>query len=245
MLKHKLLLMAAIILPLFISEAGLKVYYVRHGETPGNVQKKWAKVPKEQWPAFMKGKRPYLTPTGEEQAEYLVEKLKPYTFDFIAVSPTDRTRLTILPYLKANRLKGEIWADLAETNVNRSRTGQPPRKDLFEGPKATLKEGQEQFFTFREDARRQVVRFEGQLSSSEEQAISERVINRVLKEFGGQEKTVLLVGHGTAGRHLLRTFLGRSDGNKSSIENTKVWMVEQQADGKFKLRMYNDQATAE
>ncbi|HVO78417.1 MAG TPA: histidine phosphatase family protein, partial [Candidatus Bathyarchaeia archaeon] len=97
----------------FRSDAGLKVYYLRHAEGGHNVVKEWANVPKEQRPDYV-GNANVFTPKGKEQVVAATEKLQKYHFDFIAVSSMWRTRNTVLPYLKAIGTKGEIWPELHE-----------------------------------------------------------------------------------------------------------------------------------
>ncbi len=86
-------------------EAGLKIYYLRHAEGGHNVVKEWEEVPKAQRPAYV-GNPNMFTPKGETQVAAATKRLQKYHFDFIAVSPTWRTRHTILPYLKATGGQG-------------------------------------------------------------------------------------------------------------------------------------------
>src|SRR5512133_62774 len=109
------LLFALLFLGLFVgrSEAGLKIYYIRHAEGGHNVVKEWQNVPKAQWPDYV-GNGNVFTPKGKTQVVTATEKLQKYRFDFIGVSSMWRTRNTVLPYLKAAGVKGEIWPELHE-----------------------------------------------------------------------------------------------------------------------------------
>ena len=99
----------------FQADAGLKVYYIRHAQSGKNVEKVWVKkdLLKSEWPAYV-GNPDTFTPAGEKQVVAATEKLKAYSFDFIASSPLWRARNTIMPYLKATKRKAEIWPELRE-----------------------------------------------------------------------------------------------------------------------------------
>ena len=70
-------------------------------------------------------------------------------------------------------------------------------------------------------------------------------IARLKAQFAGQDKSVLFVGHGTSGKRLLRTLLKDRMPDKVSLINTGIWMVEEQADGSFQLRILNDKPVEE
>ena len=226
------------------SEAGLKIYYIRHIECGHNVEKYWKDVPKDQWPPYV-GNQNMATPKGEEQAASVPKKLSKYPIDFIAVSPMWRTRYTILPYLKEHQLKGEIWPELHEC---------PPAKELAfpnlpkpspifnAGDEITLPPEQAPYFTFREDGKREYrVNYQEPQYSADMQAVLHSILDRIMKGFGGTEKSVLLVGHGSQGTMFLKMLLGDPSMKLGGyMQNIGVWMVEQQPDGHFKLEMYND-----
>ena len=90
-----------------------KICYLRHGEGGHNVVNEWKDKPKSEWPDFV-GNESMFTPKGRSQVAEDTESLRAIEFDFIAVSPSWRTRDTILPYLKASGAKAEIWAELIE-----------------------------------------------------------------------------------------------------------------------------------
>ena len=62
------------------SEAGLKIYFLRHAEGGHNVVEDWKDVPKDQWPAYV-GNENMFTPKGGKQAAAVPAKLAPYHFD--------------------------------------------------------------------------------------------------------------------------------------------------------------------
>jgi len=244
-----LLLLAALILQATAqayAQELLKVYYVRHAEAGHNVLKEWQDKPKDQWPAYVG--HPYMfTPKGEKQVAALAEQLKGMKFDFIAVSPTWRTRNTILPYLKASGQKGELWPELTEaSHVPVEWTAldakvRPPSPKLFEGkPDDALPEAEQPFFTFRDKNRNQVDTTaddkDQQIANSV--ALAQKTIDQLKTRFGHTNKSVLLIGHGDSGSTLLR-MLTTSKELMTGLKNTGLWMAQEQADGTFQLKILN------
>ncbi len=227
--------------------AGLRVCYVRHGESGQNVEKDWRDKPKESWPVYV-GNMNMFSPLGEKQVAALTERLAGREFDFIAVSPMWRARNTILPYLRATNRKAEVWPELTE--IDAAAAGEAPATlpaasaDLFAPGRAVeLPAEEEEFFTLRPDGR---LLYDFKLGDGEplreanRRAIAGRIMAMVEERFGGTDKTVLLVGHGTAGYHLLRGYVGGNMPKGPGIKNTAMWMVEEQGDGTFKLLLYNN-----
>ena len=68
-------------------------------------------------------------------------------------------------------------------------------------------------------------------------------IERIEKDFGDSDKSILLVGHNSAGVSLLKLLLGEAPGGKatSGIQNTGIWMVEKNANGQYELKIYNSE----
>ena len=229
-----------------VAEAGLKIYYIRHAEGGHNVVEEWKGKPKDQWPAYV-GNTDMFTPKGETQVAKAVEKLKQYHFDFIAVSPIWRTRHTVLPYLMETGVKAELWPELEEfeyfsTNLTSGITLPPPSKDLFAGGVAIALPDQEQpFFVFREDGRKLLNPGKDPMQlAADLTAAAKKTVSLARARFGGSEKSILLVGHGNSGRLLLHVLLKNSEAWKTHLANTGIWMAEEQADGSFKLRLFND-----
>ena len=71
-------------------------------------------------------------------------------------------------------------------------------------------------------------------------AVAEKTVELIRAGFGGSDKAILLVGHGNSGRLLLHVLLKNSDAWNTEPTNIGIWMVEEQADGSFKLRLFND-----
>ncbi len=227
--------------------AGLKIYYLRHGETGANVGKAWEKIPKEMWPDYV-GNEDAFTPLGQAQAKMVPAKLSNYEFDFIAVSPKWRARQTILGFLKQNGRKAEVWPELEEFGLDMTRAYEliakdnipPARPDLFSGAEIKLPADEQPFFTIRDDAK---MRFN--LRTERDERIEDSLnslraaIDRIKRLPADGNPSVLLVGHGTSGRLLLQ-LLVKDEMKLPWPENTAVWMVEEQPDGSFELKIYND-----
>lgn len=229
---------------------GLKIYYIRHGEQGGNVVKQWSGTPKELWPDYV-GKSNVFTPLGEEQVAYVPEKLSQYSFDHIIASPTWRTLHTILPYLKANDRKAEIWTELMEISYIRNevslnmlnRTDLPePASNLMEGKnvKIPLNDEERAYFIIPESDLPRPYLVRKQLEAAADLVqLNRGILERIKKEYGEGDLSVLLVGHGSAGRALFRV-LTEGKVKSPAIKNTGVWMVEEQEDGSFLVKIYND-----
>lgn len=233
----------------FASEAfaGLKIYYIRHAESGANVAKAWEQIPQDQRPSYV-GNEDAFSPLGEAQVKVVRDKLAPYRFDFIAVSPKWRSRQTILGYLQMNGRKAEIWPELEEFGFDTKRLEelpatdslQPPRPDLLVGDDVKIAESEKPFFTIRDDGKR---RFK--LRTSTEEKVEDCVnllrsaITRIKQHNPGRDSSVLLVGHGNSGRLLLHLLVGK-EGSLPAIDNIGIWMAEEQPDGSFALKKYND-----
>lgn len=229
------------------SQAGLKVYYLRHAEGGHNVKKDYENVPRDQWPSYV-GNPNVFTPLGLKQVEAITDTLQRYHFDFIAVSPIWRARNTVLPYLKATGQKGEIWPELAEMSqvatemLAEGKMLPAPRPNVFQGKRIELPADEQPYFLLRPGAE---VMFggsgkdEGQMAADIHEAMEEAVA-RVKKSWGGTEDSILLVGHGNNGHELLNTFnpVYRQD-KRIDLKNTGIWMMEEQPDGSFKLELLN------
>jgi broad specificity phosphatase PhoE len=227
------------------SDAGLKIYYLRHAEGGHNVVKEWAKVPKEQRPDYV-GNGNVFTPKGKTQVAAATEKLRKYHFDFIGVSSMWRTRNTVLPYLKAVTAKGEIWPELHEfgggAQILAANLPVPTMPILGAGPRVELPPDEAPYFTVRPDAKNDFKLPSGQGVEREAatQLVVKRVVEMIRERFGGTDKTILLVGHGNSGRALLRRLTNQSLPEIPSMTNAELWMVEEQPGGSFQLAIYND-----
>ncbi len=233
---------------------GLKIYYIRHAEGGHNVKKNWetySEIPKDQWPAYV-GDPNVFTPMGKGQLARVPAKLKKYKFDFIASSPIWRVRNTILPYMKEVGATGEVWPELCEywqsPLILSSDLPPPTVKILGEGEPVELPAEEMPYFSLREDGQNHIKlppfpkdpSLDNVTETAASQLVIQHVIDMIQERFGGTNTSILLAGHGFSGLGILRMLLKDELRGFPSITNTGIWMVEEQANGEFKLMMFND-----
>ncbi|WP_162051257.1 phosphoglycerate mutase family protein [Lentimonas sp. CC4] len=243
-----LAMMACASMATSVCEAGLKIYYIRHAEGGHNVRKAWeAKgIPQSEWPAYV-GNPDMFTPKGNQEVLAATEKLKAYKFDFIASSPLWRARNTILPYMEITGSKGEVWPELREgTGMKAILSKDIPdvQEDILnKGEPILLPEREKLFFKLREGATNNYGKYprgsDDNVKVAYMKHASLHAIDVIKRRFGGSEKSILLAGHNSAGVSLLKLLLQGNPEISGGLENTGIWMVEQQEDGSFKLKMYN------
>lgn len=243
--------MVALVFCAFSASAGLKVYYLRHAQSGANVERDWQNVLWLLRPSYV-GDAGAFSPLGEAQAAAVAKKLAEYQFDFIAVSPTWRTRQTILGFLKKNHRQAEVWPELEEFGFDKPRAHEMlaagalpvPRPDLFSGPEIIIPEEEKDFFILRNNGRHSF-----DLRSGVDERIEDGVsdLEGAIALIHGRrergDRSILLVGHSGSGDLLLR-MLVKDVGELPSIKNARLWMAEEQADGHFELKMYNDEPVA-
>lgn len=232
------------------ADAGLKIYYIRHAQAGHNVKKAWKEkgVPESEWPAYV-GNPNMLTPKGEKQVAAVTEKLKAYQFDFIASSTYWRARNTILPYLKATQAKAEIWPELREARGFGSILSEdiPVLKDeiLNRGEPISLPEEEQPFFVLRDDAKNNYSHCpksaKGMVKAAYLKHATMSAIKLIEKRFGGTDQSILLAGHQISGSALLRLLLKDELEEEKKLKNAEIWMVEQQEDGSYQLKIYNSE----
>ena len=236
--------------------AGLKIYYIRHAEGGHNVKADWEKrgIPKSDWPAYV-GNSEMFTPKGTKQLEDAVAKLKKYEFDFIATSPLWRARNTIIPYLKESSKKAEVWPELKEgTGMTMILSKSLPKVDktiLNKGDSIHVPKKEREFIDRREGGKHYYKRYPSgsneEVRTSYMKHVTKHAIKLIKEKFSGSDKSILLVGHNSAGVSLLKLLLERAPGGAArvGIDNVGIWMVEEQQDGSFKLLIYNDKEFTE
>ena len=235
-------------------DAGLKIYYIRHAQSGKNVEKVWEKkeIPKSEWPAYV-GNPDAFTPAGDKQLVAATEKLKAYSFDFIASSPLWRARNTIMPYLKATNCRAEIWPELREGHGNGSILSKDIpvlRKEILNlGEPIILPDEEKPCFILRDDAKNNYSTYSEEWDGTVKGAyMKHALLNAVAmieKRFGGTDQSILLAGHGTSGRSLLKLLLQEESKGIVGFKNTGIWMVEQQNDSSYQLKTYNGEDYSE
>ncbi|MBN1493440.1 MAG: histidine phosphatase family protein [Candidatus Omnitrophica bacterium] len=204
---------------------GLDLYYVRHAETVANRTRDYS------WP-----NQENFTIEGNEAREALIEKLAPYRFDHIIVSPAFRARHTILPYLKSKALIAEIWPELNECYWERISL-MTALADMRRGNVIIIGEEHTPFFSLRKDGQYLI-----KSDSAEDGArLVQSAVDRLLKEYSQSGRSILVVGHFFAGRGMIETLLGDNNPiGDISLDNAALTHLRQTPDGSFELLMLND-----
>jgi bisphosphoglycerate-dependent phosphoglycerate mutase len=249
-----LLILAFVLFGASRSEAQLKIYYIRHAEGGHNVKKEWQEkgIPESEWPSYV-GNPNVFTPRGKKEVIATTKKLQEYSFDFIATSNVWRVRNTILPYLKATKQTAEIWPELREgPGMLTILSTDIPDLDiaiLNQGDPIELPKKEKKFFVLRKDSPNDYMKYpresEENLKVAYMKHVSLHAIDMIEKRFGGTDKSILLAGHNSSGVSLLKLLLKEEPENKKGIISTGIWMVEQQKDGSYQLKMYNNEVLGE
>ena len=105
------------------------------------------------------------------------------------------------------------------------------------------------FFILRDDAKNNYSAYseewDGKVKASYMKHALLNAVAMIEKRFGGTNQTILLAGHGTSGRSLLKLLLQEDSKGIVGFKNTGIWMVEQQEDGSYQLKMYNGEVYSE
>ncbi|MEI6082699.1 MAG: histidine phosphatase family protein [Verrucomicrobiota bacterium] len=220
------------------AQAKLTIYYLRHAEAGHNVVAKFVAsgIPTNQWPAYV-GHGDIFTPDGEAQVRGVTTNLLAYKFDFIAVSPTWRTRQTILPFLKATGRTAEIWPELTEVGLEATNS-EPVIPEVVIGHEPLkVPQDEQTSFKFRLDSAGCCEMWATNVAQVTWQA--KQVLDLLRTRFGKRDATVLLVGHGTAGRTLIRYLTRQPSWNEDWLHNAALWMAVEKPGGTFELKLLN------
>lgn len=205
--------------------AGLDVYLIRHAETMGNVTLDYSET-----------NQCTFSPKGLTQVAGITEKLKDLSFDDVLVSPTWRTRQTILPYLKAHNVIAEICPEVEECCCD-CRGDTAPAANIRLGEKIVISEGETPYFKLRDT--NTLFRF---APATEEEAVAQirRAGDLIRSRFGGSGKSILVVTHSCTGGRFIENLLGLKPDGRFGPGNAALTHLRQQADGSFSLLMLND-----
>lgn len=211
---------------------GLTLYYIRHGEVVANTVDQ-SEITFEN--------SDQLTELGLRQIDALTTYLQDSAIqpDAVLVSPFKRTQNTIAPFLEAEDLKGEIWMELAEC-CNRTPTGAalPTVPTYNKYLKATIESDN---LTFKDSSVNTFWQ-----TDTYEQGLFMVVMAKTefLARYGQSGKTVIMVGHASAGQVMIGLLRGddltngptTSGKNAVFLYNTGVTKLTQDpSTGLFKL----------
>jgi broad specificity phosphatase PhoE len=203
---------------------GLELFFVRHGETVANVTGQNTEA-----------NQAVFTPEGKDQVEKLTALLNGHKFDVICVSPRERTMNTILPYLKKHNMIAELWPELDEGCWQPNKNVQPTI-GLAKGLPIILDEEKKRHFKFRDEGPDY---FYKSGNYADDLLKIKKAHDLVIERFGQSGSSVLLVGHGLAGGRLIELFLGLEPKGEYFPGNARLWHLEQEPDGTFKLVRFN------
>ncbi len=249
-----LVLLVILLLGVSESSAQLKIYYIRHAEGGHNIRAGWqeSEIPESLWPSYV-GDHNQFTPRGKAEVIATIDRLQKYSFDFIATSNAWRARNTILPYLDATGQSAEIWPELREgPGMLTILSKDIPDLDipiLNLGDPIELPRVEKDFFVLREDSPNDYKKYprdaDENLKVAYMKHVSLHAIDMIEKRFGGTDKSILLAGHNSSGVSLLKLLLKEEPEDKHGILSTGIWMVEQQKDGSYELKIYNNKPVGE
>jgi broad specificity phosphatase PhoE len=164
-------------------------------------------------------------------------KLMDYRFDTIMVSPTWRTRQTILPYLKAHGRTAEIWPEIEECCCD-ARGDAPPATEIPPGEKIVIGEADSACFKLRDETA--AVRF-APTTEAEGLGQMRRACDLIRTRFGGSDKSVLVVTHSCSGTRIIEELLGLKMAGRFPVDNASLTHLRQGDDGSFQLVALNGQ----
>jgi len=199
--------------------AKLRVYFARHAETIANATGRYDASTIDR-----------LSIKGEQQVVDLTRRLDGHRFDAICVSPMLRAIQTVAPYLKDANMQAEIWPELAECAFQKNRN-LPPSPTLARGLVVRAPASFRSLIRVPAEGNRT---FEC-ANYADGLAQIRLLVKRLRMEFGGSNKTVLLVGHSIAGSRFIELLLGKEPRGRFAIANAEISCVEQLADGSFRL----------
>jgi len=202
----------------------LKVYLLRHAETMANTTGNYSKK-----------NQTSFSPQGLKQIKNIVNKFKNYHFDHIFVSPTYRTQHTILPYLRSQKIVGEIWPEIDERCLPID-DNTLPSMTISKGEKIKLSD-------------KKYLKIRNLLSSyryrpNDATQIFAQFIKakNMIQEYSGKKGSLLLVSHKCTGGKLLEMLLDLNPKGRFALNNCAINILEKDANNQFILVKYNDKA---
>ena len=203
----------------------LDVYLIRHAETMGNVTLDYSET-----------NQCTFSPKGLTQVAGITGKLKDLSFDDVLVSPTWRTRQTILPYLKAHKVTAEICPEIEECCCD-CHGDTKPAANIRRGERIVISEGDAPYFKLRDT--NTIFRL---APATEEESVAQirRAGDLIRSRFTGSGKSILIVTHSCSGGRIIEELLGLKLDGRFSPGNAALSHLRQEADGHFTLLMLND-----
>lgn len=199
----------------------LRVYFIRHAETLAN---KTGLKTEENYRSF--------STRGLKQIDVVTEVLSKITIDHVIVSPTFRTRHTVLPYLKKTGKKAEIWPELEEWRMK----SQLPVDMTPDSLKIEIEPENRDYFTFRDLNSTKLYyteNYEGGIRQIQ------KIFSLIRERFSGSGKSILLVGHSNSGSRVLEHLSGQEMIVRYHLKTARLNLLEETDSGHFKIVMLN------
>ncbi|ATX80085.1 Broad specificity phosphatase PhoE [Mariprofundus aestuarium] len=197
----------------------LNIYFARHGETLGNLTHKHTHFNDRTF-----------SDDGVRQVEELTAKLGEIKFDHILVSPVYRAMNTVFPYLRKHNLKAEIWPELAECCWQKERNGKASH--LSRGSSIKVEADMQPYFIFadKSDSREFKAR-----DYADGIFMVTTAFERVVKNYSGSGKAILIVGHYHSGGRLIELLQRLYPEGNNKLSNGKITQLQENPDGSFNL----------
>lgn len=204
---------------------GLNIYVVRHAQTIANMTGDFTDSVKNNT----------FSDTGFLQLDSLDQRLAPYSFDAIIVSPIQRAKNTVMPYLQKNNLTAEIWPEFAEI---RSKASKKDSTDtLVQGDKIHLTNMEKKYLKFRDNDSKHLYKLKSYKDGIRQVT---KGYKDLLKRFDDNDKkSILVVCHSHSGSRLLELLYGIEPKGRCPLINAKINYVRQNEDGSFSIDLFN------
>jgi broad specificity phosphatase PhoE len=210
----------AFVLPLVVGlQRPMELDFVRHGETVANATGKYNSRTIDAFSA-----------KGEKEVAALTKELDRMRFDAIVVSPSPRALKTIAPYLRAHRLRAEVWPELYECcDANTKKIKGVTSPQVRYGAKVKLPAELAPYFTLAPGNDRFI------LAPSYDDGLRQigLAAAHLKRVFGGTGKRVLVVGHSLHGGRMIELLEGKPVTGRVRPENARI-MRFSEAGSRFK-----------
>jgi broad specificity phosphatase PhoE len=221
---HRIVILLLLLCSSAYAGGGLDLYFVRHAQTLANAKG-----------VTNTHTSSTFTDEGLAQIDTLTAALQGFHFDAILVSPTERTLLTIAPFLKASGQKGMVWPELTECCWQKER-GDVASGQLVTSGEVRLTPEHAPLFGFRDSEGSKLY---ANRSYPDGVAQVNRAAELIRQRYGNSGKTLLVVAHYHSGQVLLAKLLDVERDTLPGLENARITRLKQGADGKFSIVSIN------
>lgn len=165
---------------------------------------------------------------GIAQTSKLTVRLGGASFDEVLVSPSPRALKTIAPWLSRNNTQAEVWPELLECCHQKGAARQKPATpSVVFGPKISWPDPLDGLFRYRQGGER--------LISAPTYQDGLRQIrlayDRLVREYSGTGKHVLVVGHSIQGGKMIALLTGK----QIALQNAKPVKLVETKPGRFAI----------